>query len=312
MTPELPPEDAALLDLLRALEAEGYRFVTITPETHKRVIARAHGTARDLRDIFGWSLPFDPAVLPAPVWKALERSGLTERDGSLHRSRVRVSSLGGRLFLHSAFPTDSAASVFLGPDSYRFATFLQHEIPRLGAIRRLVDIGAGGGVGAIVAADLLSGARVTMTDINPLALRFARANAAHAGVEVEIVQAPGLSGVDGSMDLVIANPPFIADPAGPLYRDGGAMHGAGLTLDWAMEAAERLDPGGTFLLYSGSAIVAGRDALREELEARLFQRGGTLDYREIDPDIFGELLDEPAYRDVERIAAVGAVIRKTG
>ncbi|MGE0403972.1 MAG: SAM-dependent methyltransferase, partial [Kofleriaceae bacterium] len=31
-------------------------------------------------------------------------------------------------------------------------------------------------------------------------------------------------------------------------------------------------------------------------------------YEEIDPDVFGEELDTPAYRDVDRIAAVGATI----
>jgi hypothetical protein len=33
-----------------------------------------------------------------------------------------------------------------------------------------------------------------------------------------------------------------------------------------------------------------------------------VDYRELDPDVFGEDLDEPAYAQVERIALVGAVI----
>jgi hypothetical protein len=38
--------------------------------------------------------------------------------------------------------------------------------------------------------------------------------------------------------------------------------------------------------------------------------GCTLDYREIDPDVFGEELSKPIYADVERIAVVGAVITK--
>jgi hypothetical protein len=33
-----------------------------------------------------------------------------------------------------------------------------------------------------------------------------------------------------------------------------------------------------------------------------------LRYEEIDPDVFGEELEEEPYRNVERIAAVGAVI----
>jgi hypothetical protein len=37
-----------------------------------------------------------------------------------------------------------------------------------------------------------------------------------------------------------------------------------------------------------------------------------MSYAEIDPDIFGEELDSPGYEQVERIAAVGAVIEKAG
>ncbi len=311
MKPSLPDEDQALLALLRAVEALGYEFVTVSPETHKKVLRRRGAVAGDLRDIFGWSLPFEKPLLPADAWDALERTRMVEADGALWRSKVRISTLAGRLFLHSAFPTDSVDSVFLGPDSYRFAAFLARELPRLNGAGRLVDIGAGAGVGAIVAAPLVPDARIAMTDINPEALRLARINALHAGVEAEIVEGKGLAAIAGPIDLVIANPPFIADPAGRAYRDGGAMRGAGLSLDWAIEAARRLEPGGTMLLYTGTAIAGGRDALREALEHHLPALGCSLRYEEIDPDIFGELLDEPAYAGVERLAAVGAVIGKT-
>jgi len=35
-----------------------------------------------------------------------------------------------------------------------------------------------------------------------------------------------------------------------------------------------------------------------------------MEYRELDPDIFSEDLDQPGYVYVERIAAVGLVIRR--
>jgi methylase of polypeptide subunit release factors len=303
--------DEGLLDLLRALGAAEYRFVTVTPETHRRVLERGAGRpARDLRDVFGWNLPFEASLLPAPVREALGRSGMAEREGGLLRSRVRVASIDGRLFLHSAFPTDSADSVFFGPDSYRYARFLAAELPGLPPVRRLVDIGAGSGVGAIMAAAILPPGRFTATDINPLALRFARINARHAGVALETVEAGALDSVEGPIDLVVANPPFVVDPAGRLYRDGGGMNGAGLSLDWALAAARRIEPGGTILLYTGSAITDGRDALEEALDGRLPMLGCSLRYSEIDPDIFGELIAEPGYEAIERVAAVGAVICK--
>lgn len=303
--------DEGLADLLRALDEAGYRFATVTPETHRRVLERgADRIAQDLRGVFGWNLPFEEGLLPEAVRAALERSGAMSLEGPLLKSRVRVATIGDRLFLHSAYPTDQADAVFFGPDSYRYVRFLQAELPRLPNVRRIVDIGAGSGVGAIMAAGLSPGAAVTATDINPLALRFARINAAQANVALETIETSGLDGVEGPIDLVIANPPFVVDPAGRLYRDGGDMHGAGLSLDWALAAAGRIEPGGAILLYTGSAIVDGRDGFREALSGRLPALGCSLRYAEIDADIFGELLDQPGYEAVERVAAVGAVIRK--
>jgi len=304
-------DDKALLDLLRAVDEEGYDFVTVTPETHRRVLARrGSAPARDLRDVFGWSVAFEDGVLPVRVEDALRRSGMVAREGTRWRSLVRISRLAGGLFLHSAYPTDDADSVFLGPDSYRFADFLAAALPPLPRAARIVDIGAGAGVGGLVAAGVRPEARIVLTDVNPLALRFARVNAAHAGVAVEAVEGSGLAAVKGAFDVALANPPFIMDPAARAYRDGGDLHGARLSLDWALEAARRVEPGGAVLLYTGSAIVAGRDGLRDALEQSLPAAGCMMAYREIDPDIFGEQLDQPGYEEVERIAAVGAVIRR--
>ena len=56
--------------------------------------------------------------------------------------------------------------------------------------------------------------------------------------------------------------------------------------------------------------MGGEDRLEAALRAMLPVHGCALRYEEIDPDIFGEQLDLPAYRTVERIAAVGAVISR--
>ena len=51
------------------------------------------------------------------------------RDG-LMRSKVRFSSLGGSLYVHSAFPTSAAEAVFFGPDTYRFAALIARTLAR--------------------------------------------------------------------------------------------------------------------------------------------------------------------------------------
>jgi precorrin-6B methylase 2 len=309
----LDEADLALLALLRGLKAASYHFVTPTPASHARVLARPGRTlARGLRDIFGWSLPFGPDVLAPDLRDCLARGGvLEERDGLL-RSNVRVSVLHGDLYLHSAYPTEAEDSVFFGPDSYRFARLIASELagtpPRTGA--QVADIGAGAGVGAIVAARACPQARLIATDVNPKALRLARINAAAAGVAIETVEASGLEGLATALDLVMLNPPYLMDEAGRTYRDGGGMHGDALSLDLTVTAMGRLAPGGRIILYTGSAIVDGRDALADALRAEAASRGLTLDYREIDPDVFGEELAKPPYRDVERIAVVGAVVSR--
>jgi len=303
----------ALHVLVAFLKARAYRFITPTPATHARVLARAdRQRAADLRDVFGWSLPFARDLLDASLLEALETAGLIEAAGDLLRSKVRVSTLGPDLLVHSAYPTDDTHAVFFGPDSYRFARFIADELRRCpereGAT--LVDIGTGAGAGAIAAAHCCPKVDIVMTDINPAALRLARVNAQAAGVAARFVEGDDLSGISGELDLVLANPPYIIDPAGRAYRDGGDLHGAGVALAMACEAVPRLAAGGRFLLYTGSAIVRGADGLHDRLVQLAAAEGCRLRYEEIDPDVFGEELETAAYADVERIALVTAVIER--
>ena len=105
---------------------------------------------------------------------------------------------------------------------------------------------------------------------------------------------PVQSGVkfDANKDSGTALPPLkLATP-----------HGAELSLRIAREALERLPRGGGLVLYTATAIVDGEDLLLRALLPHL--RGARFDYRELDPDVFGEELDRSAYRNVERIAVV--------
>lgn len=303
--------DLALVELGRALKARGYRHVTVTPATHARVLARAGRTqAARLEDVFGWSLPFEPALLPPGVRECAEAAGVIEphpHDAARWRSRVRWSTLGDDLYVHSAYPTTGADAVFFGPDTYRYAAALQRHLDaRRTPVHRAVDIGSGAGPGALVVAQRCRGAHVDAVDVNPEALRLTAVNAALAGVaNVTPVRSSLLDGVDpGAYDLIAANPPYLLDASERAYRHGGGSLGEGLSLAIARLAGERLAPGGTLLLYTGSAIVDGVDGLRERLEARLAGSGLDGHYEELDPDVFGEELLEPAYAAADRIAAV--------
>ncbi len=305
--------DAALLDLLSVLAARDYAFVPPTPATHARIVARPdRRIAHDLAGVFGWSLPFAAGVLDPELAAIAQRAGILEQDGEMWRSRLRVARLRDRLFLHSAFPTITADAVFFGPDSYRFADLIAAELGACPQRARIVDIGTGAGVGGIVAAGCCPDARLTMTDINPRAIALARVNAAHAGVAARFVETDGAAGIAPGIDVALANPPFLIDAAGRAYRHGGGLHGGELSIAMARAAAERLGPGGRLILYTASAIASGEDRLHAALAQALAERGCDLRYRELDPDVFGEELDTPAYADVDRIALVAAIATKRG
>lgn len=305
--------DQALLQLGQRLRADGYRFTCVTPATHSRVNARkGSGQASSLRDVFGWSRPFAPGLVSNDELQLLERAQVLVPRGELLGSSVRWSSLDDLLLVHSAFPTDASDAVFFGPDSYRFAQVihehLQHN-PR--PVEHAVDIGCGTGGGALLIARAAQRAQVSAVDINPLALRYATINAALSGVSnVSIAPSDVLDGISGTFDLIVANPPYMLDRSARTYRHGGGALGAELSLRIVEQACERLTRHGTLLLYTGVAIVDGRDVLLEAIRLRLAGPQWAWVYREIDPDVFGEQLAEPGYEQVERIAAVALTVTR--
>lgn len=311
----IPLTDALVL-LGRWLQAEGYRFTTVTPATHARVNARFDARkASSLRDIFGWSRPFSPDLPPPLATGWLREGGLLEpvgTTGGLGRSKVRFSSLGESLYAHSAYPTLEADAVFFGPDTYRFVALIDAELSRqrLAMGARILDIGCGAGPGGMAAA-LTAKAftpELVLADINPRALDFARANAALAGLEnVTFQQSDLFASLAGRFDLIVANPPYLVDAGERTYRHGGGALGSELSLRIVREGLPRLAPGGRLILYTGAPIVEGSDPFRDAVSAELRQAGVAFSYREIDPDVFGEELDAPAYANAERIAAVALV-----
>lgn len=300
-------QDRALLQLAQALRERGYHFITPTPLTHERVNKRADNQlARDLVGVFGWSRPFQHDLLPPAIFSLMDQAGVLAPSDANWRSRVRLSSLDGQLFIHSAYPTDTADSVFFGPDTYRFANAIQAYLScHKGHIRRAVDIGCGSGAGGILTALARPQAEVLAVDINPSALRLTRINAALAGADnLNARHSDLLNDVEGEFDLILANPPYLVDPDERAYRHGGGPLGAGLSLAIFDSALDRLAPCGTLLLYTGVAMIGNQDPFRREIEQRLEGRDLQWSYREVDPDVFGEELLEGAYTECDRIAAV--------
>ena len=283
------PAAHPLLRLGRLLRERGYRFTTITPASHARVNARAgNERARNVRDVFGWSRAGAENALPDDIRALLHEAGAS----------VRYSTADDLIFVHSAFPTNDADSVFFGPDTYRYLNLLRRLRP---TAKRAVDVGCGTGAGGILIANDCE--RLVLADVSRKALEYAAVNAELNEVRnVEIVESDVLQGIEGPIDLVISNPPYLIDDDSRTYRDGGGRFGEGLSVEIVRQSLDRLEPGGRLILYTASAIVDGRDTFRESIGELV--SGLPLSYDEIDPDVFGEELERPAYADADRIAVV--------
>lgn len=297
----------ALSMLISYLHDARYEFVTPTPATHYRVNRRpGNQEAYDLAGVFGWSRPFSRFLLSDDLFDALRDGGVLVESANGWNSRVRASTLGRDVFLHSAFPTTASDAVFFGPDTYRFARAIRsHLTAHPSHLDRVLDLGCGSGAGGVVVAKGSSCTELVLTDINDAALRLARVNADSAGlVKARTAHSDLFSSIEGRFDLIVANPPYLNDPLERAYRHGGGDLGSGLSLRIAQAARESLSPGGVLLLYTGSPIVRGVDQLLHDIEQSF--AGGDLSwsYEEIDPDVFGEELETDFYSRVDRIAAV--------
>jgi release factor glutamine methyltransferase len=133
----------------------------------------------------------------------------------------------------------------------------------------IVELCTGSGAVAVALATELPAARVLATDVSWRALRVARANAERLGVAERITflrgnlwQALNGQAPAGSVDLVVANPPYI--PTGELATlmpevhweprlalDGGA-DGLRIVREIVATSSERIRPGGFLLLEIGA------------------------------------------------------------
>lgn len=324
------------VELLQILAQQTYRFITVTPVTHERFLARNAALGKKLEDIFGWNMPFESDTLSPPLRRVMREAGFLQTvsedqfassgaenriEKSVFKSSVRVSSLGDDLLLHSAFPTTSGDAVFFGPDTYRFARFIRqtmyHTAPNFAAAERplrVLDIGCGSGAGGLTVARSLGARRVdlTLNDINAVALEYAKANMQRAGIDAHFLLGDVFTTPHGEFDLIISNPPYMQDSAGRTYRNGGERLGLDFSLRVVQHGIHHLAPGGQLLLYTGVAMTAHTDPFLEELIPLLAETDCHWACDEIDPDVFGEELEQPAYTAAHRIAAVGLVVTRPG
>jgi release factor glutamine methyltransferase len=118
---------------------------------------------------------------------------------------------------------------------------------------RVVDVGTGTGAIALAIADERPDAAVTATDVSPDALALARENAERLELDVTFVETSLLDGLAGPFDLVVANPPYVAEHELPALQPEVRNFEPRLAL--VGDLASQLGAQASTLLAPGGAIV---------------------------------------------------------
>lgn len=140
-------------------------------------------------------------------------------------------------------------------------TLVEWALERLAGLRapRVVDLGTGSGAIALALKHAHPDAQVSAVDASADALAVARANAQRLGLDVTFLQGNWLAGLEGRFDLIVSNPPYIAegDPhlAALGHEPRQALTAGRDGLDdirtITAQAPAHLQPGGWLLLEHG-------------------------------------------------------------
>jgi 16S rRNA (guanine1207-N2)-methyltransferase len=106
---------------------------------------------------------------------------------------------------------DTDPSLF-SPNAIDRGTLAMLSVVDLAPQDTVLDLGCGYGAVGIWAGKITGGMNVVMSDINPLAVEFARKNAGLNQLDVEVVESDGFEKITrNDFTLILSNPPYHAD-----------------------------------------------------------------------------------------------------
>lgn len=155
---------------------------------------------------------------------------------------------------------------------------------------RVHDVGTGSGAIALALKDERPDLRVSASDSSADALAVARANAARLGLDVELLQADLLQGVDPRLDAIVSNPPYVPDGDRRTLMPEVALHEP---------------PGALFAGPDGLDVIRPLTAQAAATEARLL----ALEIGAGQADAVRELVADAGFAQVETVRDLAGIER---
>ena len=240
---------------------------TLNAATARLQAAGVDSAANDARVLLAFVCGVEPARIPLLDGVSPEQQQHFEAAVAARAHRVPLQHLTGRAYFRH-LELEVGPGVFVPRPETEVMTgwaieALRHAVTD-GGRPRVVELCAGSGAIAKAIVTELTFVDVYAVEVSPEAARYARANLADTLVELYVGDmGPALHVLDGCVDLVIANPPYIPLDA---YAD---------------VAPEARDHDPVEALFAGAD---GLDAIRvvTQVAARLLRPGGLLCFEHAD------------------------------
>lgn len=210
-----------------------------------------HALGREPHDR-AWLLAHDHDALPAEVQTQLE---------ALLQRRLAGEPIayitGFKEFFGLRLQVD-ARVLDPRPDTETLVEWALDLLPE-GCTQRVLDLGTGSGAVALALQHQRPSCSVTAVDASADALTVASANAQRLNLPVRFVQSDWMAAVPGTFELIVSNPPYVADSDPhlaalthePLQALTSGADGLDDLRHIVAQAPSRLAPGGWLLLEHG-------------------------------------------------------------
>jgi release factor glutamine methyltransferase len=226
-----------------------------------------HSLGRPLHDR-AWLLANDSDAL-TPAQQATWQAALQRR-----MSGEPVAYITGRKDFFGLTLSVDARVLDPRPDTETLVDWALAVLPAAPASQglRLLDLGTGSGAVALALQHARPDARLWAVDASEDALTVARANAQRLNLPVQFVLSDWLAAVPGVFDLIVSNPPYVADgdphlsalTHEPLQALTSGADGLADIRQIIDQAPNHLAPGGWLLLEHGWDQAASVQALLRE------------------------------------------------